>query len=71
MASYESYPEKPQTPPEDPSKRRLRTTLGIAVAVLLVIAVLVVLAWRHSRKKGGCCGDCQNCGRSCRQRDDQ
>ena len=48
MASYESYPEKPQTPPEDPSKRRLRTTLGIAVAVLLVIAVLVgVMVWRN------------------------
>ena len=41
------------------------------ILVLLVIAVLVVLAWRHSRKKGGCCGDCQNCGRSCRQREEK
>ena len=41
------------------------------ILILLVIAVLVVLAWRPSRKKGGCCGDCQNCGRSCRQREDK
>lgn len=41
------------------------------ILILLVIAVLVVLAWRHSRKKGSCCGDCQNCGRSCRQREEK
>ena len=41
------------------------------ILLLLLIAVLVVLAWRRSRKKVGCRGDCQSCGKSCRQRDDQ
>ena len=38
------------------------------IVLLLLIAVLVILAWRRTRKKGGCCGDCQSCGRSCTQR---
>ena len=44
------------------------------ILILLVIAGLVVLAWRTARKKdgccgsGGCCGDCGSCGRSCTQR---
>ena len=46
------------------------------ILILLVIAGLVVLAWRTARKKdgcfgsGGCCGDCGSCGRSCRQREE-
>ncbi|MGN0072589.1 MAG: hypothetical protein ACI36W_02155, partial [Coriobacteriales bacterium] len=48
MASYESYPEKPQTPPEDKGKRRLRTTLAILIVLLLVVAALVgVMIWRN------------------------
>lgn len=40
------------------------------ILILLVIAGLVVLAWRTARKKDGCCGDCGSCGRSCRQREE-
>lgn len=48
MASYESYPEKPQTPPKDPGKSRLRTVLAILIVVLLVVAALVgVMVWRN------------------------
>lgn len=48
MASYESYPEKPQTPPEDKGRRRLRTVLAILIVVLMAVAALVgVMVWRN------------------------
>lgn len=48
MASYESYPEKPQTPAQDKGKNRLRTILAIAIVVLLAVAALVgVMVWRN------------------------
>ena len=40
------------------------------IIILLVIAGLLVLAWRASRKKGGgCSGNCAQCRRLCDSRD--
>lgn len=43
------------------------------IIILLIVAVLLVLAWRTAHKKGGCscgsgsgcCGDCAHCRHSC------
>ena len=48
------------------------------IIILLIVAVLLVLAWRTAHKKGGCscgsgsgcCGDCAHCGSSCDKKDE-
>jgi len=35
------------------------------ILILLLIGVLVIAAWRRARRKGGCCGHCEDCGRNC------
>ena len=39
------------------------------ILILLRIAVLVVMAWRSARRHGGCSGNCESCGKSCSQRE--
>lgn len=38
------------------------------ILILLLIAVLVVMAWRSARRHGGCCGNCDSCGKGCSRR---
>ena len=48
------------------------------IVILLIVAVLLVLAWRTAHKKGGCscgsgsgcCGDCAHCGSNCGKKDE-
>ncbi len=39
------------------------------ILILLLIAVLVVMAWRSTRRHGGCSGNCESCGKSCSQQE--
>ncbi len=41
------------------------------ILILLLIAVLVVMAWRSARRHGGCSGNCENCGSSCSRREQE
>lgn len=40
------------------------------ILILLLIAFLVIMAWRSARRHGGCGGDCRNCAKSCGRREE-
>lgn len=37
------------------------------ILILLLVAVLVAMAWRSARRKGGCSDCYEECGKNCKE----